>query len=74
MPFKQRHELGGVSHPGAPESCRENKAKNILTEKPARKTAWLQRDERGRDEVREGWTGDIHRKSLGRALGFMPVR
>ena len=26
------------------------------------------------DEVREGWTGDIHRKSLGRALGFMLVR
>jgi len=25
MPFKQRRELGGVSHPGGSESCRENK-------------------------------------------------
>jgi len=28
MPFKQRHELGGVSHPGGSESCRENKCKD----------------------------------------------
>lgn len=61
----------------AQNHAEKTSAKNILTQKPARRTAWLQRDERGRkagDEVREGWTGDIHRKSLGRALGFMPVR
>ena len=62
----------------AQNRAERTRAKNILTEKPTRRTAWLQRDERegGRQEMKSERAGQEaeHRKSLGRALGFMPMR
>ena len=67
MPFKQRHELFGVIHPGGSDGAERTSAKNIPTDRRQQEGQSGCRRMRGRkaeDEVR-GRTQEVFGKSTG---------